>query len=272
MNRMHIVAACLADIWSVLLSYMSAAKCMLYRQFSHGNWFRIAFPGAAAVLAAAVIMCAQSLFAISEPVSVNTSQSQNRRWEAVVTNEVPLQWDWDTNVVNAQLNIVGMNSTFSTNFTEVTSNYLWRAFSGNIPSSEDVYDLTLTFYDAGSAVVGALTSRLAVVQGSLGETGVISTPKGTPWPKVKSNAVIPYEAGWMAASAGATESRLVITKQGGITQTNALTDTAGYFGWKIKGRDWGYGTFNLALTFPGAEGEWNGTLVRVPEGMIFLVR
>ncbi|MFA7173730.1 MAG: hypothetical protein WC340_09995 [Kiritimatiellia bacterium] len=222
---------------------------------------------------AAVIMGARSSFALSDPILVNTSPSQNRRWTAVFTNEVPLQWGWCcTNATSAQLEIVGMNSTFTTNFTVVTSNYLWQAFSTSTPSNEDVYDLTLTFYNSGSAVVGALTSRLAVVQGALGQTGVISTSEATPWPKINKNAVISYEAGWKKTTAAASESQLVIAKEDGMTRTNALVDTAGYFGWKIKRSDWGYGTFNLALTFPGTEGEWNGTLVRTPEGMIIQVR
>ncbi|MFA7174295.1 MAG: hypothetical protein WC340_12970 [Kiritimatiellia bacterium] len=228
---------------------------------------------AAAILTVAVVMMgAKSSFALSDPVLVNTSQSQNRRWTAVFTNEVPLQWHWDTNATSAQLGIVGMNSTFATNFVEVTSNYLWQAFSTSTPSNEDVYDLTLTFHNSESAVVGALTSRLAVVQGTLGQTGVISTSEGTPWPKLNKNAVIPYDAGWKKTTADAVESQLVIAKEGGMTQTNALADAAGYFGWKVKRSDWGYGTFNLALTFPDMEGEWNGTLVRTPEGMIIQVR
>ncbi len=228
---------------------------------------------AAAVLTAAVVMMgANSSFALSDPVLVNTSPSQNRRWTTVFTNEVPLQWAWNTNAASAQLDIVGMNSTVTVDFTEVTSNYLWQAFSGTTPSTEDVYDLTLTFYNSGSAVVGALTSRLAVVTGALGQTGVISTSEGTPWPKLTKNAVISYEAGWTNATAAASESRLTIAKEGGMTQTNALPDTSGYFGWKVRRSDWGYGTFNLALTFPGTEGEWNGTVVRVPEGMVIEAR
>ncbi len=226
---------------------------------------------AAALAAAAAMMGAVTGGAVSEPVCVNTSQEQNRRWTAVFTNEVPLRWAWCTNATSAQLGIVGMNSTFATNFTEVTSNYLWRAFSANTPSAEDVYDLTLTFYGSGNLIVGAQTSRLAVVKGAFRQTSVISTPEGIPWPKLKENAVIPYDAEWAEATAGATNSFLVIAKTGGVTQTNAL-ETAGYFGWKVKRSDWGYGTFNLALTFPGAEGEWDGTLARVPDGMMFSVR
>ncbi|MDD2598027.1 MAG: hypothetical protein PHO37_02215 [Kiritimatiellae bacterium] len=164
-----------------------------------------------------------------------------------------------------------MNSTFATNFTAETSNYLWRVFSGNTPSTEDVYDLTLTFYDSGNQVVESQRAQLAVVKGALGNTKVITASKDTPWPKLSGNVVIPYDAGWSAATAAATESQLVIAKVDGITQTNALVDAAGYFGWKVIGSGLGTGTFNLALSFPGTQGEWSGTAV-LPNGTIIMVR
>ena len=159
-----------------------------------------------------------------------------------------------------------MNTAFATNFTGVTSNVLWRAFSANAPSAEDVYNLTLTFYGSGDTVVGALTSRLAVVKGAFGKTAVDPDPNSKTWAKVKENVAVPYDAGWAEATSGATNSRLVIAKVGGAVRTNALADASGYFGWKIKHGDWGYGTFNLALTFPGMEGEWDATVTRPMDG------
>ena len=224
---------------------------------------------AAAVLSAvAVMMGAETSKAFSDPVCVNTSQDQNRRWAAVFTNEVPLRWVWCANAANAKLEIVGMNTAFATNFTSVTSNYLWRAFSANAPSAEDVYDLTLTFYGSGNAFVGALTSRLAVVKGAFGKTAVDPDPNSKTWARVKENVAVPYDAGWAEATSGATNSRLVIAKVGGAIQTNALADAAGYYGWKIKHGDWGYGTFSLALTFPGTVGEWDAALTRPMDGTL----
>jgi len=227
---------------------------------------------AAAVLAAAVIMGAKSSPALSDPVFVNTSPSQNRRWEAVCTNTVPLRWEWNTNAANARLEIVGMNAAFATNFTAATSNYLWQAFPSATPLVEDLYELTLTFKAGGGAVVGAVTSRLAVVKDTFGTAGVISTPEGAPWPNVRENVLIPYDAGWTEATSGAVTSRIVISRAG-ITLTNALSNPAGYYGWRLKRSDWGYGTFNLALTFPGTvTNAWDATLTRLPEGFIFSVK
>ena len=229
---------------------------------------------AAVLAAAAVMMGAGMAGAVSDPVFVNTSQTENRYWETVHTNEVDVAWRWEnTNAVSAELSVSGMNGTVMlTNITRSVSNVLWRVFSQDVPKAEEVYDLALTFYGSGGLVVGAQTSRLAVVTGAFGETKVIPSPEGTPWPKITENAVIPYDAGWAEATSGAPGSQLVISKVGGAIQTNTLADTAGFFGWKIKRSDWGYGTFNLALTFPGMEGEWDGTLARVPEGFMFSVR
>ncbi|MDD4017493.1 MAG: hypothetical protein PHV28_06060 [Kiritimatiellae bacterium] len=234
---------------------------------------RLPFPGAAAVLTAAVIMGARCSFALSAPVPVNTSQSQNRRWETVFTNEIPLRWDWNTAAANARLEITGMSAAFSTNFTVATSNYLWRAFPAGTPPAEDVYDLTLTFYAVGGeTVLGALTSRLAVVGGAFGEAGVISSPEGISWPSIRDNAVIPYDIGWAGEAAAAAQGRLVIAKDGGTPQTNALW-AAGYHGWKIKRGGWGYGAFNLTLTFPGTvTNEWDAVLNRALEGFMLGVK
>ncbi len=228
---------------------------------------------AAAVLTAAVMMGAGTAGAVSDPVLVDLSpHTDNGRWTTVFTNEVPLQWDWPATAASAELSIVGMNGSFVTNFTEVTSNWLWRAFASDVPSAEDTYSLTLTFCGSGETVVGALTSRLSVVTGAFGETPVDPDPSGPKWAKVKENVLLPYDAGWTAATAGAATGQLMIAQAGGAAQTNALADAVGHFGWKLKHSDWGYGTFNLALTFPGTEGVWDATLTRVPDGVMFSVR
>lgn len=230
---------------------------------------------AAAVLVAAT-MAAGSAAAFSGPVFVNTFPDRNRCWETVYTNAVPLAWSWNwvTNTASSvQLDIVGMGGSVTTNFASPATNWVWQAFAQSTPSAEDVYALTITFHNDGGSVVGALTSRLSVVSGAFGQALVDPDPSSAAWSKVKENVVIPYDAGWTEATAAATNSRVVIAKVGGATQTNALTDASGYFGWKIKHSDWGYGTFNLALTFPEmVTNGWDATLTRVPDGLMFSVR
>ena len=276
----------IADLWmdaylpremARLEAQRLAAVSALKIPFCKTAWVRPSVPrqeassmkatSAAAVLTAtAVAMGAQRVGVCSEPVQVNFSPHLNRCWSTVFTNEVPLRWDWNVSATRAELAVVGMNASFETNFTRGTSNYLWRVFSSEVPASEDVYALRLTFYDANAAIVGTLTSRLAVVTGAFGKTTVDPGPSDRKRTSVKNNAVVPYDATWTAATADATNSQLVIAKVGGATKTNTLADASGYFGWKIKHGDWGYGTFNLALTFPETEGGWDATLRRPLDG------
>lgn len=232
---------------------------------------------AAAVLTAAAVMMGAGTFgAISEPVFVDLSpHTDNGHWTTVFTNTVPLQWDWSwvTNTANSvQLDIVGMGGSVTTNVASPATNWVWQAFAQSTPSAEDAYTLTLTFKNSGSAVVGALTSQLSVVMGAFGETSVDPDPAGQKWAKVKENVLIPYDEGWTNATRGAAVGQLVIAKAGGAAQTNTLTDTGGYFGWKLKNGQWGYGTFALTLTFPGKAGVWDATLMRMVDGLMFSVR
>lgn len=229
---------------------------------------------AAAVLAAVAMAGAGLSGAESAPILVDTSPVHNRHWTTVFTNEVPLRWNWVTNAQNAELAVTGMNSSFVTNFTDLsTTNWVWPVFASAVPAAEEVYDLTLTFRNGSSAVVGAQTSRLTVVTAAFGQTKVVTTPEETPWPSVKENLVIPYDAGWTEATADAVTSHVVIAKQGGVTQTHALADASGYLGWKLRRSDWGYGTFNLALTFPGTvTNAWDATLTRNADGMLIKVQ
>lgn len=228
----------------------------------------------AALVVATVLVTAGAVMAataVSDQVSVDTFPCWNsRHWTTIRTNEVPLQWDWQTNAVSAELTIVGMNGSVSQSFASGTTSWDWQVSAAVVPTAEDVYTLTLTFYGNGDVVVGALTSRLAVVTGAFRETSVDPSPTEMPeWRKVKANVVIPYDAGWNKDTASATHGLLVIAKAGGITQNNALSNGSGYFGWKIRPSDWGYGTFDLALTFPGtATNQWDGTLARTADGMV----
>ena len=221
--------------------------------------------------AAAVLLAGTVGASVSDPVLVD-GDWRSAHWGTVFTNSVRLSWDWETVCDHAKLEIEGMGGAFTTNFTSVTSNYLWRAFETAVPASEDVYTLTLTFYTNATDVSEAQTSRLAVVTGAFGAAAVNAVPNSPAWSKVKGNVVIPYDADFSEAATNAANARLVIAKVGGAVQTNTFADTVGYFGWKVRNSGWGYGTFDLALTFPETEGEWDATLVCVPDGTMILMR
>jgi ferric-dicitrate binding protein FerR (iron transport regulator) len=251
--------------------------------FSKSAWVRPSAPArqegnmktthlAAALSAAAVLTGTSSAEGTSAPIRIDTSPCHNRHWTTVFTNEVPLRWEWPAAAVSAALSITGMGGAFATNFTEAAAGYLWRVFPGSAPAAEDVYELTLTFKDGGGGTVATQGSRLAVVAAAFGQTAVDPGPSDRRWSQVKDNAVIPYDAGWTAATAGAAATRLAIEKAGGATQENLLPDAAGYFGWKLKNSGWGYGTFALSLTFPATEGEWDAVLTHVPSGTMISLR
>ncbi|HNX34818.1 MAG TPA: FecR domain-containing protein [Kiritimatiellia bacterium] len=207
----------------------------------------------------------------SGPVQVDSSPcGDNRRWSTVFTNEVPLRWDWPLSATTAELEIVGMNSVLVTNFTPGTSFYLWRPFAGRVPSEEDIYTLCLTFYKGEMAVAGELTSRLAVLTGAFGKTVVDLRPTGQPAVFTKRSMVIPYDACWDASTANASGCMLAVTTSRKSTQVNRFAETSGYYGYRLN--DFGCGTFEWGLTFPGTEGKWDAKMSWSLGGMIMSVR
>lgn len=222
----------------------------------------------AAVAAAALIMGAEASSGTSASMRIDTSPIHNLHWSTLFTNEVPLEWEWPAEAVSATLMITGMRESFTTNFTPETASYLWRPFTMEAPSEEDVYALTMTFEDSGVNEVGTLAAQLAVVAGAFGKVSVDPGPSDRRWDKVKCNVVIPYDATWTEATADAAASRLLIEKTAGATQEYLPGDASGYFGWKLWNSGWGYGVFALTLTFPDFDGAWQATLAYIPGGTV----
>ena len=226
------------------------------------------------MLRATVIVMAAGGWAqsVSSAPALVDATSRYRHWTTVCANEVPLRWNWETNATHATLEIAGMNGTLTTNFYGVISNWVWRVSGTEGPSVEDVHTLTLTFLASGDRVVGALTSQLAVVKGSVGPAVVDAVAGTRAWSRVKASAVIPYDAAWSMSALDAVSATLAITKTDGVSRTNVFSDTAGYYGWKPGNSGWGYGTFNLVLTFSGMTNEWTATLMRPIDGTVVSVR
>lgn len=224
-----------------------------------------------AMAATTVFLAAAASAAVSAEVLVDAALC-SRHWTTVFTNEVPLAWNWPTNATGARLDIVGMNSTFTTNIETDVSNCVWRAFGTGAPSAEDVYRLTLTFYK-NVEIVGVLTSQLAVVKGAFGAAAVNAVSNNPAWSRVKENVVIPYDGAWDTVLAtNALSAQLVIASEDGLARTNIFSDAAGFYGWQIKNNGWGYGTFDLWLTFPGMANVWTAELMRPLDGTMVRVR
>ncbi len=229
--------------------------------------------GVILTLSFAVMLGLSNIFAdFTEPVLVDADCS-GRHWGTLYTNEVQLSWNWDVaNAVKATLNIEGMTGSISTNFTVATSNWIWTVSETQVPSVEDVYDLTLSFYDAGDVMLYAQTSQLALVTGSFGAITVDTAVDSTSWIRVNGDVVIPYDAAWLTDSTSNGLPQIVIAKTGGLVETNSLPDFCGYMGWKLQNSIWGYGTFDLSLTFDGSSEDWTAFLTRFVAGTVILVK
>lgn len=218
-----------------------------------------------------VLTGTETLAALSGSALVDATTSRYRHWSTVYATPVPLRLIWPPNATQARLDIQGMNSAFTTNLTTAVSNWLWQAFNPD-GAAEDVYDLTLTFLGAGETVIETQTARLAVVAGAVGGAAIDAVNGSASWAKVKKNVVIPFDAAWEPAATNDLSATLAITKEGGPSQTNALSDAAGYCGWKLINGGWGYGAFHLSLSFPSAPEPLAATLTRPIDGMMFKVK
>lgn len=224
---------------------------------------------AVAALVVVAVMQTLTYGAVSEPVSINTSLRENRHWETLRTNDVNIAWRWLTSAASAQLTITGMNGTvLQTSVDTSVSNVLWHVFPSSAPSKENVYELALVFFAANNDVVGAQTSHVAVVSGAFGAVSVDADPLSKTWGVVKENVVIPYDAGWLDASEGATTSQLVIENEGVTPKAYFLENNGGYWGWRLRG----VGTFDLTLSFAAVAETWTAQLFRFYPGTVLTVR
>ncbi|MFO7936076.1 MAG: hypothetical protein R6V06_00485 [Kiritimatiellia bacterium] len=219
-----------------------------------------------------LLLGGNSLGAASEPVTVNTSPNRNGYWSRVCTNAVPLRWEWrEEAAVKADLTVTGLRGTQTVSFTKPTTNWTWQVSSALVPAEEDLAELTLIFYDDQNVVTSEYSARLSVLPGAFGATSVIMSDTDNDWTHVRDAAVISYDACWTEDGTADSGSRLVIEHQDGFVQTNLLSDAASYYGWKLRGGLWGYGTFNLALDFPGTTDLWEAVLIRVRDGSMILL-
>ena len=227
---------------------------------------------AAVAAASALITGAGASSGSSLPLRIDTSPVHNLNWSTLFDNEVPLQWEWPDGAASATLTVTGMRGSFVTNFPPETTGCVWSPFAAAVPREEEVYELTLSFFDSGENEVETLDAKLAAVAGAFGAVEVDTGLSDRRWGKVKTNAVIPYDAAWAEATADAAASRIVIEKAGGAAQEYLTGDASGYFGWKLLNSGWGYGVFALTLDFPGFDGAWEATLEYIPGGTILKVR
>lgn len=188
-------------------------------------------------------------------------------WHTLFTNTVPLTWNWPNGATTARLVISGMNSATQTVVvTAPESNYTWTAFAAAKPAQEEVYQVALTFFEQ-SAVSEAYTTQLAVVSGAFGPTPVKTDPASRAWSLIRADTVIPYAAEWSDATAAGTAAQLSIV---GPRKSVApvLGNAFGCYGLKLLNSGWGFGTFNLTLSFAGIGATQSATLYRPADAFI----
>jgi len=204
----------------------------------------------------------------AEPVTADVATTtESWLWQTLSTNTVPLALNWPNGATSAQLVISGMNcATQTVALTPAASNYMWTAFSAATPAQEEVYELRLTYYEQGTVAV-AYTSQLAVVSGAFGATPVKADTAGRAWRKIRNDAVIPYSAFWDAPITGVTNVQLAIVGPA-RSETLLLNNKLGYYGLKLLNRGWGFGTFDLTLSFLGTAGTQSATFFRSEDGVL----
>ncbi|MDD4019196.1 MAG: hypothetical protein PHV28_14780 [Kiritimatiellae bacterium] len=188
-------------------------------------------------------------------------------WQTLSTNTVPLALNWPNGATSAQLVISGMNcATQTVALTPAESNYMWTAFSTAAPAQEEVYELRLTYYEQ-SAVSAVYTARLAAVSGAFGADTVKADTASRAWRKIRNDAVIPYSALWDATTTAATNVQMAIAGPA-RSETLFFDNKLGYYGLKLLNLGWGFGTFDLTLSFLGTGVTRNATLFRSEDGVL----
>lgn len=218
------------------------------------------------LFAVLAVLCAAKGFAASEPVLVHTAPLHNRLWMTVVSNEVPLSWEWPPEAHSAVLTLAGKHANETVTFDDLMTQWTWRPADTPDAARDDVVDLLLTFRGAGDEPVGALAARLAVVAGAFRPVLVMPDASAPDWARVREDVVIGYDAAWQDTARSASGSRLVVVRPDGNPVTNMTADVSGFSLWRVKSEKWGFGAFTLTLDFPGGEGGWESTLTRLPGG------
>lgn len=190
------------------------------------------------------------------------------RWSTLFTNEVPLRWDWPSGATAGQLVISGLTArVVNQRFTSVTTHYDW---SVGTTTREEVYQLTLTFYDGNDeAMTGqVLRASLAALSPA---TRVIAIPGNTlldtSWNRLGATAIIPYRADWVSSTNG--NATLLLARQNGTRSVTVTTDSpVGWYGWPLC-EGWGTGWFNLSLGFENITTNLTATCFRPAAGTCY---
>lgn len=212
--------------------------------------------------------------------------NEPRYWQTAYTNEIPVVWKWGpTNAVSATLVYQGMNASGSNTFAAADGDASFFLPDG--ASEEDLYTLTLRFFDKDGAALTAVTSCVACVHGVArsGEVTLpvldVSSPSATlpkpkAWPRVRrpgtktDNVVLAYDSAWLTNSAVPMVSLTLAKQNKSRTSTATLAAPSGWTAWKLSQSNWGHGWFSVTLAAAGMEME--SSVYRPEQGFVLSIR
>ena len=135
----------------------------------------------------------------SEPTFVFLRPETSSFWNTATNNTMTVPIDYPAGATKATLQVDGLGySCFYSNITG--PEYTFDLPAATSPETENVYDLTLSFYnESGDSVAEPRTAKLGLVQGlspdAEGTTRCLAPSGSRVWNKVKGQAVLPIPYG-----------------------------------------------------------------------------
>ncbi len=135
----------------------------------------------------------------SEPTFVFLKPETSSFWNTATNNTMTVPIDYPTGATRATLQVSGIGH--SSSYANITGpEYTFDLPAATSPETENVYDLTLSFYnESGDPVADPRTAKLGLVQGlapdAEGTTRCLAPTGSKVWNKVNGKAVLPIPYG-----------------------------------------------------------------------------
>ena len=214
----------------------------------------------AALVGAAMVSVAVPAETIeSEPTFVFLRPETSSFWNTATNNTMTVPIDYPAGAASAELSVRGVG--YQCVYKDITTaEYAFDLPAAVSPETENVYDLTLSFFNAiGEPVAEPRTARLGLIQGlspdAEGTTRCLAPSGSKVWNRVKGQAVLPIPYGMRT-----------------ITVNGVDTDTGldGAQGWYALGKI----EPNETVTLSGAAGgvEYAASLLGGGAGLMMILK
>ena len=197
----------------------------------------------------------------SEPTFVFLKPETSSFWNTATNNTMTVPIDYPAGATRATLQVSGIGH--SSSYANITGpEYTFDLPAATSPETENVYDLTLSFYnESGDPVADPRTAKLGLVQGlapdAEGTTRCLAPAESKVWSKVKGRAVLPIPYGTTSLK---------------VNDQEIDTGLGGAQGWyAIGGLSLGNAAA-LSLTVEGVPDPILATLLGGPGGLMLIVK